>query len=114
MKKEKGQQPWNTANYAGGKLKGIAKMLRKKRHISEVFFQLLGAKKLFDKLFYQQTGFDFRQYIYDKAEQLLLSDKLTQKQTKTLENICEEVYSIEYRELKRLYRQVCRVEKGKM
>jgi len=112
MKKEKGQQPWNTANYAGGKLKGIAKMLLEKRHVSEVFFQLLGAQKLLDKLFYEQTGLEFRYHINNKAEKLLLSDKLTEKQSKTLENICEKVYSIEYKELKRLYRQVCKIEKA--
>ncbi|MGE0636348.1 MAG: hypothetical protein AB7G44_09915 [Bacteroidia bacterium] len=114
MKKEKGQQPWNTANYAGGKLKGIGEMLRKKRPVNEVFYQLLGAKKLFDKLFYQQIGTLFQQQIYNRADRLLDRDTLNQKQRAILENICKTVYKTDYTKLCAMYRQVCRIEKGEM
>ncbi len=110
MEKEKGQKPWNTANYAAGKLRGISKMLLSKRSIYEVFCQVLGIKKLVEKLFYQQLVPEFRISISQRAQHLLLSKNLTALQRETIEYISQNVFTCPFEKLTRFSVQLSRIE----
>lgn len=110
MKKEWGHKPWHTANYAGGKLKGVAVMLREKRHIYDVFIQSIAAHKLAHKLIYQQLKPELKLDIIVRAKKLLLNKKLNTEQRALLERIRNSISVCKSKKLIRFHFQLTALE----
>lgn len=111
MKNKRGQHPWNTAKFAGGKLFGIAKMILKHRSVYDLIVQCMAAHKLVHKLIYQQLKPELKNEIIMLVKELSTHEKLNAQQREFVESISEIIPVCSVRKLVRLHFRLTELKK---